>query len=193
MPAAKGTSSSGGCLLERESQYGSQHFTRCEIMCLSIQITFLVLVVWSECPSPGQVCSGGDGSDRAIPTFHQVRASCIAGSWQGDALPPSPHPLVKTSPRRTGKAGCPRSKCGVPFSQHQRSFASGAAVPRLHNAGVALVKQQISYFLPGQPPWEAAMRHWDLGPGLELPTAATSREQEVATDSRASPSVTKQF
>lgn len=108
-------------------------------------------------------------------------------------FPPLPHPLVQTNSRQICKVGCPRSKRGIPFSQHQHSFASGAAVPRLHNTGVALVKQQIPHFLVGQSPWEAATKHGDLGPGLEPPTAATSREQRVAIDPGASPLVTKQL
>lgn len=70
--------------------------------------------------------------------------------------------------------------------------STGAAVPCLQSAGDALVKQEIPHFLLGQSLWEAATRHWDLGPGLEPPTAATSREQRVATDPWASPSVTIQ-
>lgn len=110
----------------------------------------------------------------------------IAGSWQEDTLLPLPHPMVKTKPGQICKAGCPRSKCGVPFSQHQHSFDSGVAVPCLHNAGGALVKQ----FPPGAD--SVGGSNEALWPGLEPPTAPTPREQRVATDPRASPLVTKQ-
>lgn len=123
----------------------------------------------------------------AIPTFHHMYKLYIAGSRSEDALSPMPHPL--TNPKQICKAGCPRSKCGVPDSQHQHSFASGAVVSCLHNAGVVLVKLQISHFLLRQSLWESAMRNRDLGPGLELPLAATSREQGFLNKVRASPLV----
>lgn len=94
--------------------------------------------------------------------------------------------MIKTKPGQISKVWCPRSKCEVPFSQHQHSFASGVSVPCLHNAGDALVKQ----FPPGTD--SVGGSNEALWPGLEPPTTATSREQRVATDPRASPLVTKQ-
>lgn len=140
-------------------------------------MTLLGLVSQSEHLAPG---SGDDGSDRAIPTFHHVHELHIAGSRPEDALSPIPHPL--TNPKQICKAGCPRSRCGVPCSQHQHSFVSGAVVSCLHNAGFVLLKLQISHFprdsLCGKQQWETGA--WGLvWSCLWLPLPESRNSQQV--------------
>lgn len=145
----------------------SQHFTWCESAFLNIR----KLRFWfrrcglSRRPltKAAQVVMGAIyDNDMASPRFSTCAGFTLQAASKKTLFPPCRTSWVKTNPRRVGKMGSPRSKCGSPFSQPQYSSASGAAVPHWHGAGVTLVKQQIPRFPPEQPPQEAAMRTWDL-------------------------------
>ena len=125
------------------------------------------------------------------PHFITLRVFYVAGGWQEDTLPPCHTPWQRQSSDRFVRQGAPYQSVGT--------FYSAPALLCLWRCSAALT-QCWSYpgkatnppFPPGTVCVEAATRHCDLGPGLEPPTAATSKEQGVATNPRASPLVTKQ-